>query len=112
MSSVNAKSLRVGTARRTAALRWAIAAVLVAVAAIIPFLEKRAIPFVFDGEIASPGVLNLLALMLVFGALAMTYDLLFGYNGLLSFGHALYFALGAYGTAVVMDTYGLGLGGA
>lgn len=109
---MSAKSPREGAARRTAALRWAIAAVLVTVAAIIPLLEKRAIPFVFDGEIASPGVLNLLALMLVFGALAMTYDLLFGYTGLLSFGHALYFALGAYGTAVVMDTFGLGLGGA
>ena len=30
--------------------------------------------------------------MLVFAGLALTYDLLFGFTGLLSFGHALYFA--------------------
>jgi len=32
----------------------------------------------------------------VFGTLALSYDLLFGYVDLLSFGHALYFANGAY----------------
>ena len=110
-NSVSARSPREGAAKKTT-IRWAIGAVLVAIAAIIPFLENRAIPYVFDGEIASPGVLNLLALMLVFGALAMTYDLLFGYTGLLSFGHALYFALGAYGTVVVMDAFSFGLVGA
>ena len=44
----------------------------------------------------SPGTLQLLALCLLFGGLALTYDLLFGYTGLLSFGHALYFATGVY----------------
>lgn len=98
--------------KSSAPVRWSIAAVLVLLAAIIPFLENRAIPIVFAGEIASPGVLNMLALMLVFGAFAITYDLLFGYTGLLSFGHALYFAIGAYGTAVIMSTFRFGLGGA
>ena len=40
----------------------------------------------------SPGTLQLLALCLVFAGVALTYDLLFGFTGLLSFGHALYFA--------------------
>jgi branched-chain amino acid transport system permease protein len=38
----------------------------------------------------------LLALCLVFAGVALSYDLLFGWTGLLSFGHALYFAAGAY----------------
>ncbi|MBV8425214.1 MAG: branched-chain amino acid ABC transporter permease [Candidatus Eremiobacteraeota bacterium] len=50
----------------------------------------------------APGTLNLLALCFVFGALALTYDLIFGYTGLLSFGHALYFAVGVYVTAVAL----------
>jgi branched-chain amino acid transport system permease protein len=54
------------------------------------------IPVVLDGEIALPGQLQLLGLCLVFAGLALTYDLLFGFTGLLSFGHALYFALGVY----------------
>ena len=51
---------------------------------------------VFDGAVSSPGTLQLLALCLVFGGLALTYDLLFGFTGLLSFGHALYVAVGVY----------------
>ena len=39
---------------------------------------------------------------LVFGGLAAGYDLLFGRTGLLSFGHALYFAAGVYGTAILV----------
>jgi branched-chain amino acid transport system permease protein len=54
------------------------------------------IPKLFEGAISEPGTLQLLALCLVFGGIAMTYDLLFGYTGLLSFGHALYVAVGAY----------------
>jgi branched-chain amino acid transport system permease protein len=55
---------------------------------------------VFSSELNSPGTLQLLGLMLVFGGVALTYDLLFGFTGLLSFGHALYFAVGVYLTAV------------
>ena len=95
----------------SATVRWIGAGVLVALAATVPLIQRE-LPYVFDGAISSPGVLNLLALMLVFGALAITYDLLFGFTGLLSFGHALYFAVGVYGTAIAMDTFELGLGGA
>ena len=54
------------------------------------------VPRLFDQPIDSPGTLALLASCLVFGALALTYDIQFGYTGLLSFGHALYIALGCY----------------
>jgi branched-chain amino acid transport system permease protein len=55
---------------------------------------------IFSSPLDSPGTLQLLGLMLVFGAVALTYDLLFGFTGLLSFGHALYFAVGVYLTAI------------
>jgi branched-chain amino acid transport system permease protein len=54
------------------------------------------IPKVFDQPISSPGTLALLGACLLFGGLALTYDIQFGYTGLLSFGHALYIALGVY----------------
>jgi branched-chain amino acid transport system permease protein len=60
------------------------------------------IPGLFDGPLNSPGTLQLLATCLVFGGLALGYDLLFGRAGLLSFGHALYFAGGAYGTDILL----------
>ena len=61
---------------------------------------------VFSSELNSPGTLTVLALMLVFGGVALTYDLLFGFTGLLSFGHALYFALGVYLTAIGTTKWG------
>ena len=59
------------------------------------------LPGLFDGPLNSPGTLQLLAICLVFGGLAAGYDLLFGRTGMLSFGHALYFAAGVYGTDIL-----------
>jgi branched-chain amino acid transport system permease protein len=63
--------------------------------AFVPKLNVS-IPKLFDQPISSPGTLALLASCLVFGALALTYDIQFGFTGLLSFGHTLYIALGVY----------------
>ena len=64
-----------------------------------------AVPGLFEGALGAPGTLNLLGLCFVFGALALTYDLVFGYVGLLSFGHALYFATGVYVTAIALTRW-------
>src|SRR4029078_10595057 len=45
------------------------------------------------------------ALCLLFGGVALSYDLLFGFTGLLSFGHALYFAVGVYVSAIAMTRW-------
>lgn len=64
---------------------------------------------VFTSPLDSPGTLQLLGLMLCFGGIALSYDLLFGYTGLLSFGHALYVAVGVYLTAVATTKWGWGM---
>lgn len=51
-----------------------------------------------------PGIQQTLAVAFLYGALALTYDLLFGFTGLLSFGHALFFAAGVYLTAIFVNT--------
>ncbi|WP_232534237.1 branched-chain amino acid ABC transporter permease [Plantactinospora sp. KBS50] len=76
--------------------------------AILPYSTVD-LPGVFDGPLNAPGTLQLLAICLVFGGLAAGYDLLFGRTGLLSFGHALYFAAGVYGTDVLVTRAGLPL---
>ncbi|MFF0223779.1 branched-chain amino acid ABC transporter permease [Streptomyces sp. NPDC004629] len=68
------------------------------------------VPGLLDGPVGSPGSLQLLALCLLFGALATGYDLLLGRTGLLSFGHALYFAAGSYATNTMMQEAGLSFG--
>ena len=40
--------------------------------------------------------------MLIFAIFAVGFDIIFGYTGLLSFGHAIFFGIGAYGTALVL----------
>ena len=86
---------------------WIPLAALVALAA-VPYSTLH-VPGVFEGTLNSPGTLQLLAVCLVFGGLAAGYDLLFGRTGLLSFGHALYFAVGVYGTDILISKVGLPL---
>ena len=78
----------------------------VAVLAVLPFVGV-AIPGVLPGPISSAGSLQVLAIGLVFAGIAVSYDIVFGFTGLLSFGHALFVALGAYGTNLMMDATGL-----
>ena len=61
---------------------------------------------------ALPSVLSAYYITLVLPAVAyaialLGFNLLFGYTGLLSFGHALYVAVGAYGAAVLSSKLGI-----
>src|SRR2546427_7970937 len=50
--------------------------------------------------------LSILTDLLIFGLFALSLDLILGYTGLVSFGHAAYFGLGAYGSALVLINFG------
>lgn len=53
-----------------------------------------------------------MARIMVLSSYAMGYNLLFGYTGLLSLGHALFFAAGLYGMGLAFTQFGLNAGGA
>ncbi|MUL42234.1 branched-chain amino acid ABC transporter permease [Streptomonospora sp. PA3] len=99
-----------GTRRRRIP-RWAVPAAAVVLLALLPF-STLPVPGVFEGPLNSPATLQLLATCLVFAGLATSYDLLYGRLGLLSFGHALYFASGAYFAALLMELLRLPLAAA
>jgi branched-chain amino acid transport system permease protein len=85
--------------------RITVAAIAVfAVLAAIPFADIE-IPGLFSGLLSQPGTLQLLALCATFAGVALSYNLLFGYTGLLSFGHALYFSVGIYLTDILLTRY-------
>ncbi|HEY3867071.1 MAG TPA: branched-chain amino acid ABC transporter permease [Actinocrinis sp.] len=67
------------------------------------------IPGVFAGSLDSPGVLQLLAVCLLYAGLAISYDLLFGHTGIMSFGHGLFVTGGMYVTTILVDHAGYGL---
>lgn len=48
---------------------------------------------------------SVMAQTLLLACLAMSYNLLFGFGGVISFGHALYFGLGGYVTFLLMNEY-------
>lgn len=87
-----------------------IAAVLLALALLyaIPYSTIQ-LPGVFDGPLDSPGVLQLLAVCLVFAGLALSYDLLFGHTGIMSFGHGLFVTGGMYVTTILVNHAGYSL---
>lgn len=105
MSRMTVLTQRQGTSPKTG-LSWkngrsgkrlAVVALL-ALAAVLPFCALI-VPWVLPGPqdvLNSAGTLDVLALCFVFAAVALGYDVAFGFTGLLSFGQVLYFAIGAY----------------
>lgn len=55
-------------------------------------------PFVLDSRTLT----ILLTQIFIFAILAMSYDILLGYTGIVSFGHAMFFGIGAYTTAIML----------
>jgi branched-chain amino acid transport system permease protein len=76
---------------------WPSVLVFVALAALplTPWMTKYWMLLAFDA--------------LLFGIVAMSLDLLMGYTGLVSFGHAAFYGLGAYATAVLLERQVLSL---
>ena len=88
-----------GALRRRAPLLVGI--VLVVLMAVLPLLNIS-IPGVLPTPTYMPGSLALLSLCMVFAALALSYNMLLGTAGMLSFGHALAFGGGAYLLGIVL----------
>lgn len=54
-----------------------------------------------------PFYANLLIAFFAYAIALLGFNLLFGYGGLLSFGHAMFLGIGAYATAALGGTYGI-----
>jgi len=103
------------TKRRFSGLRSGLGlAIVVLVMAALPFaiaiLDGQSISGVLANE---PGqskfIQGLLIEVFILAMFALSYDLIFGITGLLSFGHAMFFAVGAYLTGIMLKSFGWGL---
>ncbi|WP_084830133.1 branched-chain amino acid ABC transporter permease [Demequina rhizosphaerae] len=81
---------------------------LVILMACLPLLNIS-VPGVLPTPTYQPGTLALLSLAMIFAALALSYNMLLGTAGMLSFGHALYFGAGAYGLGIGLENLGVPL---
>ncbi len=69
--------------------------------AIAAFLILAALPFIFP----SKGFTDFVVRLAAFGIFATSLNLLVGYSGMESFGHGLYFGLGCYSFALIMQNF-------
>jgi branched-chain amino acid transport system permease protein len=74
--------------------------VLIAIAA---FAVLAALPFLFS----SKALLDFVIRCSAFGLFATSLNLLVGYTGMISFGHGMFFGLGAYGFGLIMQRTGV-----
>ncbi len=84
---------------------------------LVLLLALVAFPFalaLFTGQPVSSGTpkfwQGMLIQVFILAVYAMSYDLLMGYTGVLSFGHAMFFGAGAYAAAILLKHAGWGLG--
>lgn len=89
-------------------MRRALLVGAVALVAVLPLLNIPGLGLL-PGPTYAPGSLQVMAVCLLTAALALSYHVLFGVAGLLSFGHALYFAAGLYGLAIALKHWQLPL---
>ena len=61
------------------------------------------VPFLFP----SFKTVDLAIQIIIFGALVASFDILLGYTGILSFGHGMFFGMGAYCMAFLIGKYGM-----
>lgn len=66
-------------------------AILLVVLALVPFLSS------------SKFLLTMLISVFILAVYGMSYDLLLGYTGIVSFGHAIFFGLGAYSVGILLS---------
>jgi branched-chain amino acid transport system permease protein len=74
--------------------------VLIAIAA---FAVLTTLPFLFS----SKALLDFVIRCSAFGLFATSLNLLVGYTGMISFGHGMFFGLGAYGFGLIMQRTGM-----
>ncbi len=74
----------------------------------ITLLIFLVIPFLVPGNIISTA---LATEIMITGLFALGFNLLLGFTGILSFGHAAYFGLGCYGCGMAIRDFGMSVGG-
>jgi branched-chain amino acid transport system permease protein len=74
------------------------------------FIARHRVAAIVAALLVLPWMLPYQALavnVLVYGLYAVGFNLLYGYTGLLSFGHAAFFGAGAYGCGIAISRFGV-----
>jgi branched-chain amino acid transport system permease protein len=88
--------------------------VVIVLLAVLPFaialLTGQSFESLLNNEAGQAKFIQgLLIEIFILAIFALSYDLIFGITGLLSFGHAMFFAVGAYLTGIMLKSFGWSL---
>lgn len=85
-------------------------AILLLLPFVVGLIEGESIPAVLTNDAGtSKFVQGLIIEIFILALYALSYDLIFGFTGLLSFGHSMFYAVGAYLTGVLLKSFGMSL---
>jgi branched-chain amino acid transport system permease protein len=84
--------------------------VLLAFPFLVGLIEGESIAAVWSNSAGtSKFIQGLVIEVFILALYALSYDLIFGFTGLLSFGHSMFYAVGAYLTGALLKSFGLSL---
>lgn len=85
-------------------------AVLILFPFVVGLIEGESLAAVWNNSAGtSKFVQGLVIEVFILALYALSYDLIFGFTGLLSFGHSMFYAVGAYLTGILLKSFGLSL---
>jgi branched-chain amino acid transport system permease protein len=73
----------------------------------LAFVGIAALVPLFPAIAANSFLMHVLILILLYACMAQAWNIIGGYGGQTSFGHAVFFGIGAYGAGMAVVTYGL-----
>ena len=92
---------------RSNAAALVLLALLVALPFVVAFLDGQSMSSLLSNESGnSKFIQGLVIEIFILAVYAISYDLLLGITGLISFGHAMFFAVGAYLTGIALKSLG------
>jgi branched-chain amino acid transport system permease protein len=84
-------------------------AIMVALPFLFTFRDGQSFSAMLDSQNGYAKFMQgLLIEVMILALYAISYDLILGVTGLLSFGHAMFFAVGAYGAGILLKSFGWG----
>ncbi|MCA9925524.1 MAG: branched-chain amino acid ABC transporter permease [Anaerolineales bacterium] len=110
ISSTGTESKRMTTWLKGNGSLIAIVLIMIALPFMIALLDGQSIADVLANETGNAKFIQgLMIEIFILAIYAISYDLILGITGLLSFGHAMFFAVGAYGTGIMLKSLGWGI---
>ena len=106
MTTVTARPGILGTLRRRRGVLLALASLVLFPFVVSIVVDGQGLEAVWSNSTGNARFLQGLAIeIFILGLFAISYDLLLGVSGILSFGHAMFFAAGAYGFGIALKSF-------